>query len=77
VNITEARLAIPANPWPKGQHQKLLGAMEMQNLLEVCHGITMSVFTKALGWAAEDVGSLLAEVRVDLEDTRIHAYIPL
>lgn len=77
VNITENRLAIPANPWPKGQHQKVLGAMEMQNLLEVAHGITMSVFTRALGWSADDVEVLLADVRVDLMDTRIHAYIPL
>ncbi|KAH8902087.1 S-adenosyl-L-methionine-dependent methyltransferase [Coniochaeta sp. PMI_546] len=76
VNITETRLPIPTSPWPKGKRQKILGAMEMQNLLEVAHGITMSVFTKALGWKAEDVESLLAEVRVNLQDTRIHTYIP-
>jgi hypothetical protein len=51
--------------------------MEMQNLLEVAHGITMSVFTRALGWKAEDVEALLAEVRENLQDRRIHTYIPL
>jgi hypothetical protein len=77
VNITERRLPIPTSPWPKGRRDKVLGAMEMQNLLEVAHGITMSVFTRALGWKAEDVEALLAEVRENLQDRRIHTYIPL
>lgn len=77
VNITERRLAVPTSPWPKGKRQKVIGTLEMQNLLEVAHGITMSVFTKALGWTADEVEALLVEVRENLQDTRIHTYIPL
>lgn len=77
VNITEQRIPIPTSPWPKGKHQKLLGVIESQNLIDVSHGITISVFTKVLGWKVEDVEALLAEVRENLQDTRIHTYIPL
>ncbi|OAA65255.1 methyltransferase domain-containing protein [Niveomyces insectorum RCEF 264] len=77
VGIAERRYALPINPWPKGSTNKLLGAMEMTNLLEVAHGITAAVFVKALGWTPEDVDALLAKVRKDLRDRRIHAYLPV
>ncbi|KAB5518858.1 methyltransferase domain-containing protein [Coniochaeta sp. 2T2.1] len=75
-NVTETRMPIPTSPWPKGKRQKMLGEMEMRNLLEAAHGITMAVFTKALGWKAEDVEVLLEEVREELRGGRVHTYIP-
>jgi len=77
VNITEKRLAVPINAWAKGAEHKVLGAMEMINLLEVAQGITMTVFTKALGWSEEEVEMLLTDVRNNLKDRSIHAYLPV
>ncbi|CAK7217211.1 hypothetical protein SEUCBS140593_003132 [Sporothrix eucalyptigena] len=77
VNIVEKRFALPINPWPRGRANKLLGAMEMTNLLEVAHGITSAVFTKALGWSVEEVEVFLTKVRKELRDRSIHAYLPV
>jgi hypothetical protein len=75
--IVEKRYALPIHPWPRGRDNKLLGAMEMTNLLEVAHGITTTIFTKALGWSVEAVEVFLTKVRQDLRDRRIHVYLPV
>ncbi|KAL1892376.1 hypothetical protein Sste5346_007114 [Sporothrix stenoceras] len=75
-DIQEKRYALPINPWPRGKENKLLGHMEMTNLLEVAHGATMTIFTKALGWSVEATEVFLTKVRQDLRDRRIHAYLP-
>ena len=49
----------------------------MTNLLEVCQGITMNVFTKAWGWSEEEVEVFLVEVRKALRDRKIHGYVPV
>ncbi len=77
VDVRESRTALPINPWPRGENQKLIGAMEMLNMLEVCHGISMNILVKVMGWSAEEVEVLLARVREDMRDKRIHAYFPL
>ncbi|KAB5543100.1 S-adenosyl-L-methionine-dependent methyltransferase [Coniochaeta sp. 2T2.1] len=76
INVTETRMPIPTSPWPKGKRQKVLGEREMRNLLEIAHGITMAMFTKALGWKEEDVERLLEEVSEELRGGRVHTYIP-
>jgi hypothetical protein len=76
-NIHEKRTAVPINPWPKGEDQKLIGAMEMQNFLEVCHGISMNILVRVLGLSSEEVELLLAQVRENIKDRGIHAYFPL
>ncbi|OIW24750.1 S-adenosyl-L-methionine-dependent methyltransferase [Coniochaeta ligniaria NRRL 30616] len=77
VNITEKKFAVPATPWAKGRDEKTLGAMQMANNLEGVSGLTMTVFTRSLGWAPEQVERLLVDVRKDMKDRSIHAYIPM
>jgi SAM-dependent methyltransferase len=77
VDVQEKRIAAPINPWPKGEHQKVLGFMEMQNLLAVCHGIAMNVLVKIFGWSTEEVEVLLAKFRTEIKDRRIHGYFPM
>ncbi|EAQ84712.1 hypothetical protein CHGG_08726 [Chaetomium globosum CBS 148.51] len=75
VNLGEKKFAVPMNPWAKGDDQKAVGAMQMANNLEGVDGLTMTVFTRALGWAPADVEQLLADVKNDLKDRNIHGYI--
>ena len=77
VAIEERRLAVPVNPWARGREQKIRGALMMTNLLEVCHGITMNVFTKVWGWSPEEVEVFLVDVRAGLKDRNVHAYVPV
>ncbi|KAK4118906.1 S-adenosyl-L-methionine-dependent methyltransferase [Parathielavia appendiculata] len=74
-NLGEKKFAVPMNPWAKGKEQKAIGSMQMQNNLEGIDGITMTVFTRALGWVPADVEKLLVDVKNDLQDRSIHAYI--
>ena len=77
VNITEKKFAVPATPWARGKDEKTLGAMQMANNLEGVGGLTMTVFTRSLGWPPERVERLLVDVRADMKDRNIHAYIPM
>ncbi|KAI1305046.1 S-adenosyl-L-methionine-dependent methyltransferase [Xylaria venustula] len=75
--IREEVFAVPGNPWPKGVEQKQLGAMQMENILEGLHGISVALFTKFLGMSTEAVEALLVDVRKDLVDRHIHFYYPI
>ncbi|KAI1501566.1 S-adenosyl-L-methionine-dependent methyltransferase [Biscogniauxia marginata] len=74
-----ARSALPSpgNPWPRGEAQKELGALQMRNILEGIHGMSMTLLTKMLGMRAEEVEALLVEVRKDLQNRNIHFYYPI
>lgn len=48
--------------------------MQIEDGLE---GFTLRLFTQTLGWKAEDVQVLLAEVRKDLRSSKVHAMFDL
>lgn len=75
VNLGEKKFAVPMNAWAKGKEQKAIGNMQMANNLEGVDGITMTVFTRSLGWNPADVEQLLVDVKKDMKDRNIHAYI--
>jgi len=77
INVTERKIAVPANPWARGEEQKIRGGLMMTNLLEVAQGITMSICTKVHGWTPTEVEVFLAEIRAGLKDRRIHGYVPV
>lgn len=74
VDVVEKRVALPGNPWAKGEAQKMLGTMQMENILDGLHGFSIGLFTKMLGMAAEEVELMLVDVRRDLRNTKIHFY---
>jgi hypothetical protein len=75
VNLGEKKFAVPMNAWARGRDQKAVGAMQMANNLEGVDGITMTVFTRSLGWNPADVEQLLVDVKNDMKDRNIHAYV--
>ncbi|KAI1109357.1 S-adenosyl-L-methionine-dependent methyltransferase [Nemania sp. NC0429] len=76
-DIREEVFAVPGNPWAKGEEQKQLGALQMENILEGLYGISISLFTKYLGMSPEAVEAMLVDVRRDLMDRSIHFYYPI
>lgn len=48
--------------------------MQIEDGLE---GFSLRLFTNALGWKAEEVQVMLAKVRKDLRDPKIHAQFDL
>jgi hypothetical protein len=74
INVTEERIAIPGNAWPKGREHKTQGLWQMTNFLDGIHAVTMTIFTKGLGMSAEEVELLLVDVRKDIKNLGIHFY---
>ncbi len=77
VNVTEKKIAVPGNPWARGEEQKIRGAMMMTNLLEVASGISMKILAGVYGWSKEEVELFLVEVRNGLKDRKAHGYVPV
>ncbi|KAI2633198.1 S-adenosyl-L-methionine-dependent methyltransferase [Hypomontagnella submonticulosa] len=76
-NIVELKYAVPTNTWPPGRQSQRIGAMQKSNTLQVIDVYSLGVFTQGLGWSKDALDRLLAEVRKDIENTRIHSYSTL
>lgn len=67
----------PLNTWPKDKRYKEIGAWTFQNYDLGLEGLTLGLFTRALGWSREETLTYCAEVRKQLRDRRVHAYLPV
>ncbi|KAF5972063.1 methyltransferase [Fusarium bulbicola] len=73
IDIREIKKKIPMNRWPKDPRYKALGTWSSHMLRSGLEGISMGLLTK-LGLTGDEVHVLLAEVRRDLLNTKIHGY---
>lgn len=74
VDVTEKRIHVPVNSWPRGKKNKLLGAIALQNMTEGVASLSSAAFTRVLGWDQERLRLFLGDVRKDLKNKEIHAY---
>lgn len=74
--VVEKKFFWPTNAWPKGAYFKKVAAYWQADLLGGLEGISLKVM-KAAGWTAEEVRAFLPAVGRDVEDTSIHAYLPM
>ncbi|QGI87263.1 hypothetical protein CEK25_002219 [Fusarium fujikuroi] len=75
-NVTERVFKLPFNPWPKDPRMKLLGAWEMENLLSGLEAMVTRMFQKGLGWTDAEVTVVLAFLRKEIKNLRMHGYWP-
>lgn len=54
-----------------------LGMWTETNICEGLYGLSVALFTRALGWSTEQLEVLLSGVRSDLRNRQIHAYWPM
>lgn len=60
--------------------QKMLieaGLWTNENLAPGLEGFSLGLFTRVLGWKKEEVEIFLMKVRSDMNDRKIHAYLPM
>lgn len=76
-NVTEVIYKWPTNTWPKDKKFKELGMWCLADFDEGLEGMVMALFTRVLGWSAEEVKILVAKARTDLKNRSIHAYWPM
>ncbi|KAL6364728.1 hypothetical protein LRP88_00700 [Fusarium phalaenopsidis] len=77
VNVTEVIYRWPTNRWPADPYYKELGFWCCHNIAGELSGLSMALFTRALGWSSEQVEVFLTKVRTDMKDRRIHAWWPI
>jgi len=75
VDIKVERFPWPVGKWPKDPNLKERGVWVAQNLNEGLQGFSMAIFTRGLGWRAEEVEVFLSDVRKDFAERRRHLYI--
>lgn len=61
----------------RGNSQKTVGAWNLVQIEDGLEGFTLRLFTQTLGWKSEEVQVLLANVRKDLRNPKIHAQFDL
>ncbi|KAK1751060.1 methyltransferase [Echria macrotheca] len=77
VNVQEHVFKWPQNRWPKDARYKELGTWTLENITSGLEGLSAAVYTRVLGWSKEEVDVLLAQVRNEMKDTKIHSYWPI
>jgi len=74
--VNEKIFEIPTSTWPRGKKAKELGIWFHANMMDGL-GASKVLLTKAMAWTPERVELLLMDVRKDLKNTGVHAYMPL
>lgn len=67
----------PMNHWPRDPYYKELGMWSLENMDAALEAGSLAPLTRGLGWTKEEVLVLVAQVRKDLRNTKIHAYWPI
>jgi len=75
--VTEVRYKVPTSPWPKDQRMKLIGAFEMQSLLQGASAFSLRCFSRADGWSQEQTELFLMKMRNDVRNLKYHTYYEL
>lgn len=72
-NVTEHRFKWPIGPWPRDPDLKHLGQWARAHVETGLENWTLRLLTSVLGWTADEVRLLCANVRSELRDPRVHA----
>ncbi|KXH65002.1 methyltransferase domain-containing protein [Colletotrichum salicis] len=75
VDVSVTTFKWPLNEWPKSAKHKQLGRIQLENGTTGMEAFTMAAFTRAFKWTPEAVNVFLVDVRNDLRDRDIHAYM--
>lgn len=76
-NITHRRYKVPIGPWPRDPLLKEVGGYNYLQVNEGLEGLTLRLYTGVLGWSEQEILALLAKVRKDLNNPRVHAMFDL
>lgn len=76
-NTVVREFKIPVSPWPADSRLREVGRFQSVAMLEGIHGLTIVLWTRFLGWSAQEVEVFLAMVRNEFKSKKIHCYWPL
>ncbi|KAH7216104.1 S-adenosyl-L-methionine-dependent methyltransferase [Fusarium oxysporum] len=74
-NVSGRRIKVPIGTWPKDKTLKQWGAWNRHFLLQGLEGFSIRGLTEMLGWKYEDAQLFLADMRKELTNPALHAYL--
>lgn len=77
INVTTSFYRMPIGTWPKDKRLRQSGWFNLVGFFDGVSGLSQRVFTKALGWSIEEMEVLLAQVRNECRNRKIHTYFPM
>jgi len=72
-DVVERQFKWPIGPWPRKRELKELGKLVRAFLETGLENFTLRLLTNILGWSAEEVYKLCADVRRDFANPKVHA----
>ena len=75
-DVKEKKFEVATSTWPKGRKQKELGMWWQADLLDAL-GASMAALTRGLGWEPAEVERLLVDVRKNIKNRGVHAFMPM
>ncbi|KAK5459824.1 hypothetical protein LTS15_003953 [Exophiala xenobiotica] len=72
-SVVEHRFKWPIGPWPKKPELKELGAWSRAHIETGLENWTLRLLTSVLGWTADEVRVLCANVRSEIRNPKVHA----
>lgn len=54
-----------------------VGMLYHENVTRSLYGLSVALFTRGLGWTLAELELFLVDVRKEMSDTKIHAWVPM
>ena len=74
VDVEMQRDVWPINKWARDPKLKELGMWAQASSLSGVEGMTLALFTRVLGWSAEETMVFCGQVRKDFKNLGLHGY---
>ena len=76
-NIVVREYKIPIGPWPADKKLKEVGLFQLAGMLEGMEALTLGLWTRYLGWDEREIAVILAQVRKEWRNPKVHTWWPL
>jgi len=76
-DVTVLEMKLPIGLWPADARLREAGKYALGAMFYGLQGISLAVFTRFLGWEVQEMEVLLAQVRKEWRQRRIHSYWPI
>lgn len=77
VDVTVGKFKWPSNIWPADKKHKNMGRWNFVNIDGNLEGLTLALFTRALGLTPEETKAFCDGARKEIRDVKVHAYWPV
>ncbi|KAL7915274.1 S-adenosyl-L-methionine-dependent methyltransferase [Trichoderma velutinum] len=77
VDVHERKFKVPLNGWARDPDLKVIGRMMETNMQMGLSAFSLGLFNRVYGRTPEEIEVSLVEVRRDVSDPSIHAYLPI